>query len=251
VRIWDISPGYLNRQSLLGEHRELHGIHVILTEGKNGYARHPETMRWRRCLTGLAFRHRQLAAEMALRGYVDRSPLGRGPTRARWPAVFVTEPAAQIELLAHKYAVREPGRVPLPANAQAVWAHHKYSVMARSPEAYREIGRAVARMRRGSPVADLARELVEWLRVVPASGTLGNAIEHMWGHVRGTATSDDRGRASAGAAAMLEVTQSLAMRTGEPFLVASTALGELAIFARGQVRPAASEGPLSRGRALV
>jgi hypothetical protein len=25
VRVWDLSPGYLNRQSLLAEHRELHG----------------------------------------------------------------------------------------------------------------------------------------------------------------------------------------------------------------------------------
>ena len=30
MRIWDVNPGYLNRQSLLGEHRELHGIYIIL-----------------------------------------------------------------------------------------------------------------------------------------------------------------------------------------------------------------------------
>jgi len=30
MRLWDINPGYLNRQSLLGEHRELHGIVSIL-----------------------------------------------------------------------------------------------------------------------------------------------------------------------------------------------------------------------------
>jgi len=27
MRIWDIDPGFLNAQSLLGEHRELHGIY--------------------------------------------------------------------------------------------------------------------------------------------------------------------------------------------------------------------------------
>ena len=43
MRIWDLSPGYLNRGSLLGEHRELHGLHSIIVNGKKGYANHPET----------------------------------------------------------------------------------------------------------------------------------------------------------------------------------------------------------------
>ena len=32
--VWDVHPGYLNRQSLLGEHRELHGIASILSQDK-------------------------------------------------------------------------------------------------------------------------------------------------------------------------------------------------------------------------
>ena len=39
MRVWDLAAGYLNRQSLLGEHRELHGIYSIITENKAGYAR--------------------------------------------------------------------------------------------------------------------------------------------------------------------------------------------------------------------
>jgi pyrimidine dimer DNA glycosylase len=66
MRVWDLSAGYLNRQSLLGEHRELHGIYSIVRENKTGYANHPETVRWVRTLSGLAMRHRQLAAEMAV-----------------------------------------------------------------------------------------------------------------------------------------------------------------------------------------
>ena len=46
MRIWDINPGYLNRQSLLGEHRELHGIVSIILNIKKGYSKHPETIRW-------------------------------------------------------------------------------------------------------------------------------------------------------------------------------------------------------------
>jgi len=63
MRIWDLSPGYLNRDSLLGEHRELHGLYSILVNGKQGYSRHPETLRWAEAVGGLGWRHRELALE--------------------------------------------------------------------------------------------------------------------------------------------------------------------------------------------
>ena len=66
VRIWDLHPGYLNRQSLLGEHRELHGLVNVLTQNKKGYSRHPETLRWVGFGWALKQRHALLAAEMAL-----------------------------------------------------------------------------------------------------------------------------------------------------------------------------------------
>jgi hypothetical protein len=68
MRIWDIHPGYLNRNSLLGEHRELHALVSICVHGKKGYAHHPETLRWREFLHALALRHDILVAEMELRG---------------------------------------------------------------------------------------------------------------------------------------------------------------------------------------
>src|SRR4030095_673551 len=82
MRVWDLPAGYLNRQSLLGEHREVDGIYSILTNGKAGYSQHPETLRWANALSGLALRHRQLAAEMDLRGYVERTPLRAAASRA-------------------------------------------------------------------------------------------------------------------------------------------------------------------------
>jgi hypothetical protein len=75
MRIWDIEPERLCRQHLLGEHRELHGLWVILTEGKKGYARHPETRRWQGKLQALYLRHGQLVAEMGRRGYRHQTPL--------------------------------------------------------------------------------------------------------------------------------------------------------------------------------
>jgi Pyrimidine dimer DNA glycosylase/Protein of unknown function (DUF1722) len=230
VRVWDISPGYLNRQSLLGEHRELHGLHVIHLQGKTGYSRHPETVRWVGCLSGLARRHAYLAAEMRLRGYVDRTPIQDDVRRVHWPTVFVTPPSEQYALLRSKYRDRQPGRIPLPRNAQELWAHHKYSVMARDPATYRTIGRRVARMPRGASLSCVAEELVFILREDPPHGRLVNALEHLWGHVSKIATRDERKDAQRSAAAMLLETRELAVRTNDRHLMASTALSELAAF---------------------
>lgn len=75
MRIWDIEPTRLCRQHLLGEHRELHAVWAIITEGKRGYANHPETRRWRGRLWALYLRHEALVAEMERRGYHHRTPL--------------------------------------------------------------------------------------------------------------------------------------------------------------------------------
>jgi len=230
VRVWDVSPGYLNRQSLLGEHRELHGLHNIVSLGRKGYARHPETLRWVRALSGLAWRHAHLAAEMRLRGYQDRTPLVPPRGRTIWPGLFIDPPADQFHLLRGKYAGREPGRIALPCSAQELWAHHKYSVLARDPEQYRQIGRVVSRLRRGSSLEDLAVELVTALRRPPPRGALVNAVEHMWGHVNRAAAADERSMARNGVAALLAVTQAVALREREPFLMASTALAELSAY---------------------
>jgi len=103
VRIWDISPKKLCRNHLLGEHRELHAIWSVLVNGKKGYARHPETLRWRGKLKALYGRHEALVIEMALRGYRHRSPLPR--TLARGIAtqrVLIHSRKKQLDILRGK-----------------------------------------------------------------------------------------------------------------------------------------------------
>ncbi|HVZ20223.1 MAG TPA: DUF1722 domain-containing protein [Vicinamibacterales bacterium] len=247
MRIWDVSAGYLNRQSLLGEHRELHGLHVIVTEGRIGYARHPETLRWVRALGGLRWRHALLAAEMRLRGYHDGTPLRLDRRRMAWPETFVTAPLDQLRLLRQKYVGREHGRIPLPRNPQELWAHHKYSVMARDPEAYRRIGRSVATARAGADMAPLVRELVMLLREPPPPGRAVNALEHMWGYVRPLAAAEDRAATAQGPAAFLAAIQRLAVRHRVGFLLSSTALSELAPYVRSSsARLPRSESPRIR-----
>ena len=75
MRIWDVPPGRLCRNHLIGEHAELHAVWSVLTQGKSGYANHPETQRWKGKLKALYSRHEQLVAEMENRRYKHKSPL--------------------------------------------------------------------------------------------------------------------------------------------------------------------------------
>ena len=103
MRIWDLSPRILCRQHLLGEHRELHAIWAVLTHGKKGYSRHPETLRWVGKQKALYSRHEQLVNEMTRRGYHHQSPLNRSLAtgRAR-QSVYIDPPARQRTLLRSK-----------------------------------------------------------------------------------------------------------------------------------------------------
>ncbi|MDD5340692.1 MAG: pyrimidine dimer DNA glycosylase/endonuclease V [Candidatus ainarchaeum sp.] len=103
MRIWDLGPGRLCRSHLLGEHRELHAIWSILTKGKKGYSRHPETLRWKGRLKALYARHTALVREFAERGYIHRSPLDKRLARgAAVQTVFVDTPANQRAILRRK-----------------------------------------------------------------------------------------------------------------------------------------------------
>ena len=75
MRVWDVPVYRLCRQHLLGEHRELHALWTVITKEKRGYARHPETERWRGKLAALYQRHEDLVIEMGRRGYRHESPL--------------------------------------------------------------------------------------------------------------------------------------------------------------------------------
>ena len=104
MRIWDISPKKLCRNHLLGEHRELHAIWSVLVNGKKGYARHPETLRWKGKLKALYGRHEALVSEMAARGYRHRSPLPkRQATGGAKQTIYVDRPRKQLVILRNKH----------------------------------------------------------------------------------------------------------------------------------------------------
>jgi hypothetical protein len=244
MRIWDINPGYLNRESLLGEHRELHGIVVILRDGKKGYSRHPETLRWVGLGWALAQRHRLLASEMALRRYRDRTAVTLRTRRGAWPAAYVDSPGEQIAILRRKYTGREPGRLRLPRNVRELWSQHEISVLARDPDAHRKLARWVAsRTAVTGDLGALARELTEILRAPPSRAALRGALERMWA----LAFDAERVPASAtlSSARLLSQIQERAIARDVRPLLASTALGELAAWICGTDAKLRDQAPTS------
>lgn len=228
MRIWDIHPGYLNRQSLLGEHRELHGIVSIIVNGKKGYSRHPETVRWLKHEWALRMRHEQLTCEMDLRGYTDRSPVTICSNKGVWPSIYIDPPHRQFILLKEKYTGKEEGRIPLPKNEHELWAQHKYSVLARDEKLYKNIGRDVSK--NAIEFEKLSKLLIEILRQRPAQGGIRNAIEHMWGYVSSEALKDGLHVSDFSLQELLSEIQKRVTANNVVYLLGSTALSELAVW---------------------
>jgi len=232
MRIWDIHPGYLNRQSLLGEHRELHGLVNILTQGKKGYSRHPETLRWVGFGWALKQRHALITAEMALRGYQEKTPVRTRSGKDQWPTIFIDSPHQQFQLLKKKYQDKEPGRIPLPQNAQQLWSQHKYSLLARDPNRYKTLESMVAKTGPHEDFNDLTLELTLALRSPPAKGGLTNALQHMWGNVSHTSNNLSIDINHWTSKKLLHEAQHLALENNQQYLWHSTALSELIMFTK-------------------
>jgi hypothetical protein len=227
MRVWDINPGYLNRQSLLGEHLEIHALVSIIENGKRGFAHHPETLRWKRHLGALKLRHELVVEEMALRGYRHHSPVG-GAGSVLWPETFVDTPGAQFAILSRKYEQREPGRILLPPTVQQLWAQHRYSILARDAELVQEVEQRLTEPERLPTLAQLAARLVPVLRRRPSHGQLWQALQHMWNEIgrAGLATAGG----SSDPSTLLETIREITVRDQVTALLESTALSDLALW---------------------
>ena len=230
MRIWDLNPGYLNRQSLLGEHRELHGLVSIIKYNKKGYSKLPETLRWIGLGWALKQRHKLLVAEMNLRGYQDRSPVLLRSKPGIWPQIFIDEPCKQIIILKNKYKSLEPGRIPLPKNAQDFWAQHKYSVMARDIAAYKNIGKWVTSKSGAKELDNVAAEITTILRVPPEQRLIENTLLHMWGYVSKYYTISGKKYNHLSNKALLKKIQQLSLSNNVKYLNESTSLSELSAW---------------------
>ena len=227
MRIWDINPGYLNDQSLLGEHRELHAIVSILSNNKKGYSEHPETVRWKGHGWALKQRHKLLGSEMSLRGFLDKTPVDLRSNKGKWPDIFIDEPTIQYKLLRDKYKKKAKGRIPLPKNTQELWAQHKYSVLARDNKLYESFGKLVARSKKTELFQELSAEFTEILRTRPQQGTLINALQHMWGYISEHRSKSEKEIDLQDAKAIFSEVQMYSKKYNINYLISSTSLSEL------------------------
>lgn len=227
MRIWDLNPGYLNRQSLLGEHRELHGLVSIIKYNKKGYSKHPETLRWVGLGWALKQRHKLLVAEMNFRGYIDKSPVLLRSKPGIWPEMFIDAPAQQISILKIKYKHLEPGRIPLPKNAQDFWAQHKYSVMARDITTYENMGKWVASKSGLKDLHNVAAEITAILRYPPDQRLIENTLLHMWGYISKYSSISGEKLNSLSNKSLLRKIQLLSLSNNVKYLNQSTSLSEL------------------------
>lgn len=195
IRVWDIHPGYLSRESLLGQHVEIHAIYSIITAHKKGYANHPETMRWRSDLEGLVWKHDLTVNEMRLRGYGHKSPLQQESCSKGGNCDWVDPPHLQFGLLQAKYAAKaRAGRIPLPQRGSQFWAHHKYGVMSRGYNCYQKI-QAMLRAKKDCPMElenELVASVLEMTRLPMEMKALQNTVDHLWGYFKQKANGEEQ-----------------------------------------------------------
>jgi len=199
MRVWDIHPGYLSDKSLLGEHVEIHALYSIIRGGKKGYSQHPETKRWIENLNQLVFRHNLVVKEMFLRSFKHNSPLQFfGNTKDNYlldNLSYVDLPAEQFGILTRKYSNNgQKGRIPLPKYGTDFWAHHKYSIMARGYQYYKEI-QSFIKNKENFPIqqeGELILKIQNYMNFNFAEKALENTIQHLWGYFKKEATSEEK-----------------------------------------------------------
>jgi len=201
MRVWDVHPGYLSRGNLLGQHAEIHALLKVIeasqSGSKKGYQAHPETLRWKDHTEKLIKRHELTVKEMRLRGYGHASPCDYNlhEVASPPPFCFVDHPAEQLELLREKYRKRETsGRIPLPVRGSDFWAHHKYAVMARGYDYYKEV-QSYLKQKKDLPIRQETALLEKILFILekPVSlKALQNTVHHLWGYFKEVATLEEK-----------------------------------------------------------
>ena len=199
MRVWDIHPGYLSRQSLLGQHAEIHAVYSVLCGCRKGYSRHPETMRWKNHLELLVDRHDLTVKEMVLRGFNHFSKIQKKKNNTEIKKIkilsYVDKPARQFELLREKYLRKgQSGRIPLPKNSSSFWAHHKYSIMGRGYRYYQEI-QGFLKTREDYPIEkdnELIEKVFYYMAKSPTEKSLKNVMDHLWGYFKNVCSEEER-----------------------------------------------------------
>lgn len=130
----------------------------------------------------------------------------------------------------------QKGRIPAPARVTELWAHHKYSVMARNPSRGREIGSRLGAQDPDLTIETLLPELVEMLATPPPEPTLRDAVMHMWGYVSPVARDRGLDADYSEIPRLVERIAEIALEDPTSYLAHSTALCDLSLWGNGVPR---------------
>jgi len=145
-----------------------------------------------------------------------------------WPSSNYS-PATQFNWVKGGGYGDKSSRIRLPENSQQLWAHHKYSILARDHNLYKLIGPRVASQAARSGYDELANELTYALRLWPEKGGIRNALHHMWGHVSRNNNVDPDFNNWSSSRLIKEITGQVQVNP-EPYLNQSTALTEIQTY---------------------
>lgn len=196
MRVWDVHPGYLYYNSLLGQHAEIHALLSVIAGSKKGYSNHPEALRWQNKKEALIKMHDLTVKEMNLRGFNHASPCCIEITEEVTEDLsYVDHPDVQFAILKDKYkSQNKMGRIPLPKSGSDFWAHYKYSIMARGYNFYKEIQEYMG-LKENNPIEEerelLWKVLGIFRKPITAAG-LNNTCEHLWGYFKNAASPLDK-----------------------------------------------------------
>ena len=190
---------------------------------------------WRENSWAASQRYFWLKAELEFRGLTEsiaELPIKKRRNKNRWPEPS-SPPAQQLEWVSVEGSEDHTARIPYPKNSQQLWAQHKYSILARDANLYREFGHKVAKAYSIREFPDLANQLTFLLRAQPKEGGLRNALQHMWGHV----SNDEAVNPGPSEWSLAKLDEEIKRRVtvqGERYLLHSTALTDLQTWFHGR-----------------
>ncbi len=219
--IWNISPIYFSDEDLIEEYNKLNEV-LLKNNAKYDFYLNNEGQ--------LHYRIYSVLAELNFRK-IKHSPSNIHVKISELNSLkYQNSPYEQLSILGKKYNYEKLGRAPIPKNAQELWAHHKYSVMARNINLYKEVGRTLANDKSDEKFEELALTLCNELIKKPKEGSTLNALQHMWGYISDISDIKKTEINNLSLINLLYEISDCARKSNQKYLISQTALSELAIW---------------------
>ncbi len=175
IPAWIISPAYFRNEDLIKEYQQLIA---------NSDSEFSQNFTWE-----YHYRVLTLEAEIKLRNLIQIESLNLASINqlanqaTQYSQKFISESYLQFKILKQNYNDQTSRRIATPRNTRELWMQHKYSIMARNVNLYKEIGRFVAQNNSYEHFPKLYLTLVNELRKKPKRNSILNVLQHLWGYI--------------------------------------------------------------------